>query len=192
LLMLYSGLAFSPLAIFGGLWGNAFLQTAFHIHKPAAASLSTMMFLGFAVGGPVLGLCSIRTGKTYALMTFGILLSLFGITLAIYIPSYHRYLEAALLFLFGFGTAGIMLGFAVGKSINAVALAATVIALINTGDAFFGAFSETVVGKFLDVFWHGTMEHGVRHFDLHDYHIALALLPVYLILSLLCLWGSKK
>ena len=54
-LMLYSGMAFAPLAVFGGLWGNPFLKVAYHLSTPQAAMLTTYMFFGLAVGGPVFG-----------------------------------------------------------------------------------------------------------------------------------------
>jgi hypothetical protein len=92
-------------------------------------------------------------------------------------------LEGTLLFLFGFGTGAFMLGFALGKALNAVALAASVIALINTGDAILGAVSEPLAGKVLDVFWEGKQVHGVHYFSVHDYHLALLMLPAYLLVA---------
>src|SRR3990167_896726 len=66
-LMFYSGLAFSPLAVFAGLWGDSFLQTAFHISKPDAAMLTSMSFLGLAVGAPLLGFVSERLSNRFTI-----------------------------------------------------------------------------------------------------------------------------
>ncbi len=89
-----------------------------------------------------------------------------------------------------------MLGFAIGKEINKAALAATVVALINTGDAIFGAISEPLVGKVLDGLWTGQMVNGVPHFSVQHYQIALLLLPIDLIGALLFIglfhWKNRR
>jgi len=97
-----------------------------------------------------------------------------------------------LLFLFGFGTGSFMLGFAVGREINKIAVAATVIALINTGDALFGAFTEPLLGKFLDLGWHGQMLHSVHYFSTYDYKNAFLLLPIYLIIATILVFFVKE
>jgi len=192
LLMLYSGLAFSPVAVFGSLWGNPFLQEAFHLTRPEAATLTSMMFFGLAVGGPVFGFVSDKLGMRYGIMYFGVLLSLVSLLAALYAPNMPIWLEGTSLFLFGFGTGAFMLGFALGKEMNHIALAATVVALINTGDALFGAFSEPLVGKILDICWNGKVVSGVHYFTVHNFHIALLLLPIYLVCALICLRGLKR
>lgn len=192
LLMLYSGLTFSPVAVFGGLWGVPFLEEAHHITKTQAASLTSLMFLGLALGGPILGYISDRLGKRYPVMYFGLILSLINLSLAIYYPQLNNGLTGVCLFLFGFGTGAFMLGFAIGKECNPAPLAATVIALINTGDALFGAFSEPLVGKVLDTFWQGKLHHRTPYFSVHDFHLALLLLPVYVIAALILLTLLKR
>ena len=77
-------------------------------------------------------------------------------------------------------------------ALGAAMLAATIVALINTGDAIFGAFSEPLTGKILDMNWHGDIVNGVHHFSLHNYHVSLSILPVYLILALLFLWRLRS
>ncbi len=191
-LMLYSGLAFSPLAVFGGLWGDPFLKAAYHLTKPEAASVTSLMFFGLAVAGPVLGKLSDWLGKRFEVMVFGLVLSFVALTSVIYLSFLPVWCVSTLLFLFGFGTGAFMLGFALGKEMNSVALAATVIALINTGDALFGAFSEPLVGKFLDTFWQGKIVNGVHVFGSHDFHVALSSLPIYLFLATVFLFSLRK
>lgn len=191
-LMLYSGLAFSPLAVFAGLWGDAFLQTAYHITKPDAALLTSMSFFGLAVGAPLLGYVSDRLSNRFGVMMFGVILSLLALCVAIYSPYTSHVIEGTALFLFGFGTGGFMLVFSVGKDINALAMTATVVAFVNTGDALIGTFTEPLLGKMLDIFGHGKMLHGVRYFNVHDYHLSLLLLPIYLVSAICCLLAVKK
>ncbi|OGT52643.1 MAG: MFS transporter [Gammaproteobacteria bacterium RIFCSPHIGHO2_12_FULL_41_15] len=194
-LMAYSGFAFAPLAVFGGLWGNPFLEVAHHLSKEGAATLTSMMFLGLAVGGPVLGFLADRVVKRSLVMASGLVLSLISLCLSIYLSQLPTELVAVLLFLFGFGTGAFMLGFAMGRELNTTALAATVVALINTGDALCGAFSEPLVGKFLDLLWGGQVVKHVHQFSVSNYQYSLSLLPCYLVLAglmLLLLQRSNK
>lgn len=183
LVTIYSGLAFSPVAVFGGLWGNPFLQEAYHISHTGAASLISMVFIGLAIGGPALGyLADAFTGRK-PMMFAGTLLAFVCILAVIYLPGQPYWLLSVLLFGFGFGVGSFMLGFAVGTANNERVLAATVVAMINTGDAIMGAFTEPLVGKLLDLGWHGKLVDGARYFLVQDYHFALALLPVYLLVA---------
>src|SRR3990167_495515 len=191
-LMLYSGLAFSPLAVFAGLWGDSFLQIAYHITKPDAAMLTSMSFLGLAVGAPLLGIAADRLLNRFTVMILGVILSFIALCVAIYSPYASHVVEGTALFLFGFGTGGFMLVFSVGKDINALAMTATVVAFVNTGDALIGTFTEPLLGKMLDIFGHGKMLQGLRYFSVHDYHLALLLLPIYLVAAIGCLLAVRK
>jgi len=191
-LTFYSGLAFSPVAVFGGLWGNPFLEEAHHLTRTSAATLMSLVFIGLAIGGPVLGLLSDILRKRRAVMLFGTGLSFISLTAVIYFNILPLWLIVLFLFLFGFGTGSFMLGFVIGKDINKIALAATVIALINTGDAIFGAVSEPLVGKFLDRGWAGQIVKGVHYFSIHDYHQAFLILPIYLLVAFILIFFIKE
>lgn len=188
----YSGLAFAPMAVFGGLWGNPFLETAYGFDRTQAATLTSFGFLGLAIGGPLFGYISDRLRRRFSVMAFGTVLSLLGLLVVLYVPGQPVWMLAVFLFLFGLGTGSFMLGFVVGKEMNVLILAATVIGMVNTGDAIFGAVSEPLVGKLLDVFSHGRIVDGVHVFFLGDYHRALALLPVYLVAALVFLYGLSR
>lgn len=184
LLTFYSGLAFSPVAVFGGLWGNPFLEEAYHISRTTAATAVSFCFIGLAIGGPALGWFSDRLGKRRPVMIAGTILSLVTMSAVIYVNTLPLWVVSGLLFFFGFGTGAFMLGFAIGKELNPPIVAATVIALINTGDALFGAVTEPLVGKLLDLQWTGVVVDGVNYFSVANFHASLIVLPIYLLLAM--------
>ena len=49
LLSFYSGLAFAPVSVFGGLWGVPFLETAHALSATQAALAASAIFIGFAM-----------------------------------------------------------------------------------------------------------------------------------------------
>lgn len=192
LLTLYSGLAFSPVAIFGGLWGNPFLEQAYNLNKTQAASMISLVFIGLGIGSPVLGLISEHLENRRGVMLLSTLLAFAAIVVVLYVHPIPLWLTGTLLFLFGFGLGSFMLVFTIGKEINNITLVATVIAMINTSDAVLDAITEPLIGKFLDFTWDGTVINGIHHFSLQSYHIALSILPIYLIVGCLLLLGVKE
>ncbi|MES2217817.1 MAG: MFS transporter [Pseudomonadota bacterium] len=188
LLTLYGGLAFSPVAVFGGLWGDPFIQQAYNLDKTQSAWLVSLVFIGLGLGSPILGMISDRIGDRKNLMFFSTLISCIAISLVLYAPIPTE-LMAVLLFVFGFALGAFMLAFTIGKELNSLYLTATVIAMINASDAVLDGITEPVIGWLLDLGWDGKIVNNVHYFSLHSYHWALLILPIYLfIATLLMIW----
>jgi len=192
LLMLYSGLAWSPLAVFGGLWGVPFLQQAYQLSLTSAATMVTVAFVGLAVGGPYWGWLAKVTDSQVECMIYGLVVAFMGLLTVLVGLTANKYILLLSMFGFGFGTGAFMLGFAYARSHYSLACAATVVALVNTGDAVLGALTEPSVGKLLDCFNGGVKIKGVSVFSLSDYHIALCMLPVELVMAMVVLFYLKK
>ncbi|STY29270.1 major facilitator family transporter (MFS) [Legionella wadsworthii] len=176
----YSGLAFAPIVIFCGLWGNPFLQKAYHLDKLIAPSLISLVFVGLAIASPVFALFVNRIQNRCALMFYSTLISALSISLVIYAHPMPIWLLSILLFVFGFSLGAFPLVFVIGKESNPLYLAGTVTSLINASDAFLDAITEPAIGKLLDAF----SDAGAAHdFSLNSYHIALAILPVFQIIG---------
>ncbi|ODN44024.1 MFS transporter [Piscirickettsia litoralis] len=190
-LTLYSGFAFAPLAVFSGLWGQPFLQTAYQLSSTHAASLATLGFIGFGFGGPAFGYLADRTTRPEFCMVLGGLISLISLIGIIYITP-PMLLLSAFIFIFGFGVGAFMLGFAFAKNLNSLFLVGTVTAMINTGDALCGALSEPFIGHLLDLGWDGHKLHDAPVFSTQDYKHAFLILPAYIVLSLIFLWLAQR
>jgi hypothetical protein len=78
------------------------------------------------------------------------------------------------------------------REINAPALAATAVGFMNAFDALFGAFSDPLTGKLLDMGWKGGFADGARIFPVAVYKLALLTLPVYMLASLVFLFFIKE
>ena len=192
LLSIYSGLAFAPVSVFGGLWGVPFLQQAYALSASQAALAVSWIFIGFAVGAPLLGWLSDSMGKRKPIMMFGTLLALISLILVIYGLSFPKGIIGLLLFLFGFGASGFFISFAMIKEVFPLFLTATVLGFMNTFDSICEAISEPFVGIFLDAGWDGKIHQGVHQFSTGGYQLALSLLPIYLIIAAGVLWFIKE
>ena len=181
LLTLYGGLAFSTISVFGGLWGNPYIQQAYHLDKNQSAFMISLIFIGLGIGSPLIGLLSEYLGSQLKLMFICTLIACLAMSTVLYSHTMPQWMLGTLLFTFGFALGGYLLVFAVGKDINNINLAATAMAMINAGDAIFTGFTEPLIGKILDLNWDGTIVNGVHWFNLGNYHSALMILPVYLL-----------
>lgn len=190
LLTIYSGVIFTPVAILGGLWGNPFFIEAYHVKPTTAALFSSFIFLGLALGGPIFGFLADRSGRI-KIMEWGTVIAFVSLILVIYIHL-PLWLLCILLAMLGFSTGSFMSCFALGKSMNDIKLIATVVSLINTGDALFGSFTEPLVGKILDITWSGKIENGIHHFNTINFKYAFSILPFYIITAFICLIILKK
>lgn len=192
LLSLYSGLAFAPVSVFGGLWGVPFLETAHQLSRNNAAFSVSLIFVGFAIGAPFFGWFSDYTGKRKPVLFLGCFTALICILMVLYVPTHSVASLSFYLFLFGFGASGFFTSFAMIRELFPVVLAGTVLGIMNTFDSICEALFEPLVGAFLDSTWQGQLVNGVHQFSVSGYHIALALLPLSLFAALMLLFFIKE
>lgn len=181
----YSGLAFSPVVIFCGLWGNPFLQKAHHLDSIQAPSMISMVFVGLAIASPVFAKLSEFVKNRLSFMFYTTLISALSLALVIFISPMPAWLVGVFLFNFGFFLGAFSLVFVIGKESNPLYLAGTAIAFINASDAFFDAITEPLIGKLLDVL------NTSPDFSVSSYIISLSVLPVFQIISAFLLKGVK-
>jgi MFS family permease len=191
ILSFYSGLAFAPVSVFGGLWGVSFIQKAYSLGTTQAAHLISLIFIGFAIGCPLTGWLSDYIGRRKPIMFLGTLLATITLALVIYFPISPVYLSLTL-FLFGIGASCFFLCFSMIRELHPLVLTATVLGFMNTFDSICEAITEPFIGKLLDLNWSGTYENGARSFTLHDYHLGLTALVIYLALSLVLMIFIKE
>lgn len=186
-LLSYSGLVFAPLAVFGGLWGTPFISEAYDVSAAAAGGYVSCVYIGFGLGGPLCGFLSDRLANRLTIMKIGCVISAVCLFFIIYITSWSFVFLIILMIAFGLATGAFMLGFVVAKEAHPLALAASVVALINSGDAFYNTLTEPLIGYFLDLSWDGSMVEGARYFSVTGFQYAFSLFFLYFILSYLCL-----
>jgi len=191
-LSIYSGFAFAPVMVFGGLWGVSFIEEAYGFSKTISSQAVSLIFVGFAVGAPIFGWFSDWLKNRKKVMFWGTLASCVFLLLIIYFPNLSYHFLTLFLFLFGFAISSFLLCFTVIREINVAGVAATAIGFMNSFDALFGSFSDPLTGMFLDVFWDGKLVNGARIFSVAAYGKAFIILPIYLIISLGFLFFIKE
>lgn len=192
-LSLYSGLAFTPVSVFGGLWGVPFLQLSHALTRTEAAHAVSYIFLGFAVGAPLWGWISDKTRSRKYPMWIGTWIALAALCMVLYASSIHFVILCSMTFLFGFSIAAFLLCFTMIREITPLIFAATAVGFMNGFDAALGAVTDPLTGWILDLFWDGKIVDGARYFDIDTFRISLSMLPIYIALAICLLpWVQES
>jgi len=175
----------APMLAFSGLWAVPFFTSVYGLPRTGAAALTSLIFAGWGVGAPVIGLLSDRLGRRRAPMM--LCASAAGVTLAAVIlgPIWPVPVLALLLVLHGMTAAAMVLAFAVVKESNAPTASGAAMAVVNTFVVGSGALMQPLIGKLLDLGWTGQTQDGARIYGADAYVQALGILPPLFLLALL-------
>lgn len=173
---------YMPLSVLAGVWGPSFIHRAYAISQEHASIINAMIFLGWAVGGPLVGIFSEYCRRRRLILFLGSLISAGLAALFIYghVPLITLY---PLLFLFGFFNSVEILIFAVAQDAFPTKIAGTVIALTNMFVMVSGMIFQPVTGSILQTFGHGIQSGGHTIYAADDYRMALSVIVVGLLIS---------
>ncbi|MBS0287178.1 MAG: MFS transporter [Proteobacteria bacterium] len=189
---LYAGLMFVPTTGFGQLWGVPYFSMRFQIEKDVAGLMVSMIFFGWAFGGPFYGWLSDRIGRRKLPMGFAALSTLAVMCAILYAPVSALQMNI-LMFLLGACSSGFILAFSIVREINTPLLTGTAIGFINTLNNASGALAQPVVGKLLDKQWDGAiLSDGNPLYTLSMYNEALLFLPICLVFALILMPFIKE
>lgn len=191
LLSLYSGLAFAPVSVFGGLWGVSFLEKAYLLDVSRSANYISIIFIGFAIGCPLTGWLSDYLGQRKSIMTLGTIIALISLSIIIYLPI-PLFLLSIFLFTFGIGASCFFLCFSMIRELHPLMFTGTVLGFMNTFDSICEAVTEPFIGKLLDLNWSGSYINAARSFSVNDYHYSLLALTLYLTIALVLLYFIEE
>ena len=192
IIAIYGCLVYGPTSAFGALWGVPFLMSAYRVSRPIAATLVSMIFVGWAVSAPLFGWFSDKIHRRKITMMTASVGGLFCMLFVLYIHHMPLLLLGASLFMFGFFCSGFLPSFSAIREIHPPQYNATALGFMNTLNMIGGAALQPFIGCILDLHWRGKMELGARVYSLGAYHIALMVLPISLLLSLLILPFIKE
>jgi len=178
------GLVFIPTTAFAALWGVHYLEQVFHLGSEQAGVAISMIFLGWAVGGPISGWISDFIKRRRLPMTVGSLMAFVLITVVIYAPHFPTFMLYPLLFAFGLFSSAQVIVFAVACDYSSPKAAGTAIAFTNFLVMLGGMIVQPLIGYLLD-FSAGAAAAAQENYlySVHDYRIALAILPAGLLIS---------
>lgn len=187
------GFLFLPTTAFAVLWGIDFLTQTFSFSSHDAGFGVSMIFLGWAIGGPISGWLSSAIEKRILPIQVGLVIaaSLMFFILFTSIDT-NKWILFIALFFFGIFSSVQILCFAIGREISPKQSSGTAVAATNFLVMVGGVVIPPIIGALLDMHW-GTAASKSAHTYSHlDYQIALLVLPVGLLIALALTFFMKE
>ncbi len=181
----YAFCNYASISVIGALWGTYFLETH-GISQGNAASITSMIWIGLAIGSPLVGFISdrIQDRKTPLILctVFG-----FFVTLIFILTSSTNVVTLSLLcFCLGLAGAGQTLSFACLSDHVEADQRATGMGLNNTAVMLGGTVITPIVGLIVNLSSrHTPALPGHMAYTQHDFTLGLAVMPVLFVLGTL-------
>lgn len=173
---LFCGLVFGVIAAFGAFWSVTFLMKLYNISLSQAADASAMIFVGTAIGAPVVGWLSDYLQARRLLMIIFTFCALIVFSLIAYVPLVPVSWMFILILLLGFFSAVYLLPFAVIRDITPPHMRGSAMGYINMMCILLGApVLQPLIGACL---------HAHNELNVRAYQDALMIIPISLILAM--------
>ncbi len=192
LLFLIPGGVVGPVLAFAGLWGVPFLVTHYGLSPTRAAALCTTLLVAWAIGGPILGWLSDRTGRRKPLYIGGCALALGSWLPMVYVPDLPLAVLVSLLLGAGLSSGCMIISFAFVKESVPAHLSGTVTGVTNMGVMMGPMLLQPAIGWVLDRHWQGALENGVRVYGFEAYQAGFGLMIAWAALSVVLLWFTRE
>ena len=171
-------------ATFAGLWGVPYIHETYQISLANAGFIVSMIFVGWAVGGPIIGVISdkLEKKKTPLMISTAVGFILMLLVVYLQVPLWLLY---PLFFLIGFVSSAQLLCFSFTIDINPIYAKGTAAAFTNFIVVIGTAVFQPLVGYLLDLNWTGQMEGVIRSYSPYAYKIAMTTFPISFALAFL-------
>lgn len=173
---------YMPLSVLASVWGPSFIHRAYDVSQQSASDINAMIFLGWAIGGPLIGMLSDYSHRRKLWLFWGSACSagLAAVFLYVKLPIIALY---PLLLVFGICNSVEVLVFAVARESFAPKIGGTVLALVNMFVMVSGMIFQPLTGSILQDLGHGIQSTDHTIYPAGDYRLALSVIVIGLVLS---------
>lgn len=180
LIALYGALLVAPIVALPEMWGVEFLKIAYQIPATQASGITHTIFVGTAVGGPLIGwiVTFIHDKVDFMMLTsLGALVLLSIFLYWVKMPFSNLYIT---LFCYGILTTNMLLCFTLITRLHPLWAQGAAIGFTNMIIMACGGMAQHLVGWIL----YKLRAHHEELYLVEDYHIALSVLPFCLLLAI--------
>ena len=185
-------LLYLPTSVFAELWGIPYLCAVYGFPREQAAVLVSAIFLGWAIGGPLVGFISDKIHSRRLPLLVGEVMAMILVSVLLFAPALSPNIIFVILLCLGMVSSAEVVCFAIGRENCADHLSGTAVAVTNCLIMLGGMFFQPIVGKLLDLSWDGVLDAGVRVYSVDAYRVALVVLPIGLLVSIILTYFLKE
>lgn len=185
-------LLYLPTVVFADLWGPMFLRQVYHFSNAKAAGVVSCIYLGWAIGGFMVGWISNKLRQRRLPITVGSIVAATLLSVVFFTPGLSGLSVSLIFLIFGIFSSAQVLVFTIGREISSSKSAGTAIAMTNMFIMIGGAILQPVIGIVLDLLWDGKVVNGLHVYSTWNFQVALSVLPAGLILSVILSYFLKE
>lgn len=178
------GLMYVPISAFADLWGVPFLMSVLNIDNKWASLGSTMVYVGMAIGSPLVAKLAFKQKSYLRSMRFAAIASAICFFIGAYAKTIGYLPTLATLFVASLWLGGQVLCFSVVKERVPNEVSGTAMGYTNALIMLSGMIFLPLMGWILDSGWSGSCDDfGIRIYSTEDYQHAIFAVPICLIVS---------
>ncbi len=189
--MLIIGLLYTPSMVFAELWGPLYITRVHDFSPVFAASVVSVIFIGWGIGSPIMGWLSDKLQRRKPIILGSILMSMLFMSIMLYMPLSSSMLFVTA-FLYGMSNVGVSICYASACELAPEAHTGTALGLTNMASIILGALFQPLVGLLLDMQWDGQLVDGVQYYSAANLKLAMIALPACFVLCLVACLLSKE
>lgn len=167
-----------PMLTIGALWGTPYLMTAYGLEKSHAASLVSLLFLGWAFSAPASGWFSDRIRKRKAILVIGSTVTSIALGIICFVDGLPLWITVALFVIVGVFGANMAVCFALVRENASQEISGSVSGIVNSLTVASGAILQPLVGFALDKLWNGQTIDGARAYLATDFQSSFILVLI--------------
>ena len=180
-----------PMLTLGALWGTPYFQTAYELERTHAASLVSVLLIGWAFGAPFAGWLSDRVRKRKSLLVIGSFVLVISVACLTLIGNLALWMSVGLFALIGASGAFMTICFALVREISAPEISTSVTGIVNSMTVASGAVLQPGVGYVLDRIWDGQTFNGAPVYAASDFQAGFLLILAACVIGFLVSLGLK-
>ena len=174
-----------PSIVLLDVFGISYFKAAHHITSQQAANVSAFTFLGWIIGGPVIGIISDKIKRRRLPLMITSALTALLLYLIFYYPGLTLPQLSTIAFIAGLCCGAHPLCFALGKETNPPEMAGTAVAVTNMFIMLGGMVFPPIVGRLLDMHTQSSLVNGLHVYTASDYTFALNIVPAGIVLGVI-------
>ena len=172
-----------PSIVLLDVYGISYFKAAHQITSQQAANVSALTFLGWIIGGPVIGVISDKIKRRRLPLMVTSVMTAVVLYIIFYYPGLTLNQLSILAFIAGICCGAHPLCFVLGKESNPAHMAGTSVAVTNMFIMLGGMIFPPIVGKLLDLHTKSLLINGLHSYTASDYTFALNIVPLGIVVG---------
>jgi sugar phosphate permease len=190
---IFGMLLYVPIAVVGDQWGVSFVEQTYGIHESIAATVVLAMFIGVALGGPIMARVSDITHTRKTPMLIGAICTSVCYTIILALPTTAPlWLLYILFFLCGLFFNGQPMCFAVNTESRPRSISGAALGFTNMVVMLSGVFALPLVGWLLDYHGDTPLINGHLSYTANDFNFAFLMIPICLFAAIMLVFFIKE